>query len=132
MPTISSFEDLPVWRKARVFAQKVQECSHKGTFARDFPLKDQINSSSGSILDNIAEGYGRVGNKEFVLFLSYARGSADESMSQLYRALDRNHISAEVFEELKSDVIEIGKMITGFIVYLRRSSLRGSKFRPNP
>lgn len=128
MATIKSFEEIEVWKKARVYAQKVYAQTIKGTFARDFSLKDQINASSGSIMDNIAEGYGRGGNKEFINFLGYARGSADESRSQLYRALDRNHITAEIFSELKDDAIEICKMLTGFMSYLQASDIRGSKF----
>jgi four helix bundle protein len=129
MATIKSFEEIAVWKKARAFAQKIYLHSNKETFAKDFSLKDQINASSGSIMDNIAEGYGRGGNKEFITFLSYARGSADESRSQLYRAFDRKHIKEEVFAELLDDAIEISKMITGFISYLQFSDFRGSKFR---
>ncbi len=82
-------------------------------------------------MDNIAEGYGRGGNKEFITFLSYARGSADESRSQLYRALDRKHIPQQTFDELSADAIEIVRMLTGFMIYLRQSSFRGSKFSSN-
>src|SRR6187401_1382228 len=110
MATIKSFEEIEVCKKARVYAQKVYSQTIKGTFARDFALKDQINDSSGSIMDNIAEGYGRGGNKAFINFLGYARGSADESRPQLYRAVDRNHITTEVFNELRDDAIEITKM----------------------
>jgi four helix bundle protein len=129
MPTIKSFEEIDVWKKARAFAQKIYRQTSAGTFSNDFALKDQINASSGSIMDNIAEGYGRGGNKEFILFLSYARGSADESRSQLYRAIDRKHVTQEIFDELRNDALEISKMITGFMKYLQDSDIRGSKFR---
>jgi four helix bundle protein len=128
MATIKSFEEIIAWQRARVFSKRIYALSVKGTFSKDYSLKDQINASSGSIMDNIAEGFGRGGTKEFILFLSYARGSADESCSQLYRAFDRNHISEELFNELKEEAAEIGKMITGFMIYLQNSGIKGSKF----
>lgn len=132
MATIKSFEEIEVWKKARVFAQKVYALTGSGTFARDFALKNQINESSGSIMDNIAEGHGRGGNREFINFLSYARGSAAESRSQLYRASDREHITQEAFDELRNDAVEISKMLSGFMSYLQTSDLRGPKFREPP
>jgi four helix bundle protein len=97
-------------------------------FARDFKLRDQINGSSGSIMDNVAEGFGRGGTKEFILFLSYARGSSGESRSQFYRALDRKYIDQNTFEALRENALEIGRVITGFILYLQKTDIRGSKF----
>jgi four helix bundle protein len=129
MPTIKSFEEIEVWKKARSFSQKIYQISTKGRFASDFSLKDQINASSASIMDNIAEGFGRGGNKEFITFLSYARGSVDESRSQLFRAFDRNHIDEITFNELKTEATDISKMISGFISYLQASDIRGSKFQ---
>lgn len=102
MATIKSFEEIEVWKRARVFAKQIYSCTSTGAFSKDYSLKDQINASSGSIMDNIAEGYGRGGNKEFITFLCYTRGSADESRSQLYRAFDRQHISEEVFTKAQN------------------------------
>lgn len=128
MATIRSFEEIEVWKRARVFAQKIYSYTSQGTFAKDYSLKDQINAASGSIMDNIAEGYGRGGNKEFITFLAYARGSADECRSQLYRGFDRRHITEEIFTELIMEASEISKMVSGFINYLQNSDFRGSKF----
>lgn len=128
MATIRTFEDLEVWKRARRFSHKIYELTLEGSFTKDYSLKDQINKSSGSIMDNIGEGFDRGGNKEFILFLSYAKGSAGESRSQLYRALDRKHINEITFNELKQEAIEIGKMIGGFMQYLQHTDLKGSKF----
>ena len=129
MATIRSFEEIEVWKKARVFAKRIYTYSTKGTFASDYSLRNQVNASSGSIMDNIAEGYGRGGNKEFITFLSYARGSADETRSQIYRAYDRDHITEELLIELRNEAIEITKMLSGFMTYLQGSDIRGSKFK---
>ena len=79
-------------------------------------------------MDNIAEGFGRGGTTEFITFLSYARGSSDESRSQLYRAWDRDYIDQTTFEKLKENALEIAKMITGLMIYLQKTDIRGSKF----
>jgi four helix bundle protein len=128
MATYRSFEELDIWKKARMLADRIYSLTCEGSFAKDYSLKDQINRSSGSIMDNIAEGFERGGNKEFVMFLSYAKGSAGEVRSQLYRALDRHHITEQIFKELKEETIAIGKMIGSLMVYLQESPFRGSKF----
>ncbi len=76
MATIQIFEDLKVWQKSRILSSEIFDLTTAGTFSKDFGLKDQINRSSGSIMDNIAEGFGRKGNAEFINFLTYSNGSA--------------------------------------------------------
>ena len=132
MATLNSFEDLEVWQLARAYAKAVYLLTTQGALAKDFSLKNQMNESSGSIMDNIAEGFERDGNKEFITFLSYAKGSAGESRSQLYRAYDRQYIDEETFVRLKADVELISKKISGFIGYLKRSDYRGLKFSEPP
>lgn len=129
MATIQSFEDLKVWQKARILCIEVFPLTSAGAFSKDFGLKDQINRSSGSIMDNIAEGFGRKGNLEFINFLTYSNGSACECKSQLYRALDRNYITEEKRKELSDIANEIMKMITSLISYLGGSELKGYKFK---
>ena len=99
MATISCFEDMEIWQLARQQANELFQIYTTGNFAKDFELRNQINSSSGSVMDNIAEGFERSGNKEFFNFLVIAKGSNGEVRSQLHRALDRNHITNEIFEE---------------------------------
>jgi four helix bundle protein len=84
MATVERFEDLNVWKKSRLFCNKLNELTSQGSFAKDFELKNQINRSSGSVMDNIAEGFGRDGRSEFIQYLSISKASAAEVKSQLY------------------------------------------------
>ena len=128
MATIRSFEEIEAWQKARSLSKEIFELTNIGTFSRDFGLRDQINRASGSIMDNIAEGFERSGTKEFIQFLAIAKGSAGEVRSQLYRALDRNHLTNDHYNILSESTSQISKMINGFITYLRDSNLKGMKF----
>lgn len=129
MATIQNFEDLKVWQKSRNLCQEIFDMITNGSLSKDFALIDQVNSSSGSVMDNIAEGFGRMGNKEFINFLTYSYGSALECKSQLYRAFDRKYITAEKSDELFALIEEIKKMINALIVYLGKSDFRGQKFK---
>lgn len=102
MASVTSFEELQVWQRARTVCQMIHGLTLRGSFAKDFSLRDQINRASGSIMDNIAEGFERGGRKEFIQFLSFAKGSAGEVRSQLYRAVDRDHITQNDFNELST------------------------------
>ena len=129
MATITSFEDIDIWQKARELSNEIYSKTMDGTFSKDYSLRDQINRSSGSVMDNIAEGFERGGNKEFIQFLSYSKGSCGEVRSQLYRAKDRNHITKDEFENLALKAKEVGKQIAGFMIYLSKSEIKGTKFK---
>ena len=130
MSSFKRFEDIEAWQKARLLCQQINIITKYPDFKEDFDLKRQIKRSAGSAMDNIAEGFERGGKKEFIQFLSIAKGSVGESRSQLYRALDQNFISKEKFDELFNLTEEISKMIEGLMAYLRRSDLKGTKYKP--
>ncbi|WP_421976646.1 four helix bundle protein [Roseivirga seohaensis] len=128
MATITRFEDLNIWKEARIQTQGIYAQIINNQNIQDYPLKNQINGSSGSVMDNIAEGYDRKGNKEFKQFLAIALGSNGEVKSQLYRSLDRCYINQKDFDEFIIRNENISKMLTGFIKYLNRTEFKGSKF----
>lgn len=104
------------------------ETTLTGTFSKDYGLKDQVNRTTGSVMDNIAEGFGRNGNKEFINFLLISRASVLEVQSQLLRALDRNHIDPQQFEILFDRSEEVISIVTGFVIYLKNSERKGLRY----
>ncbi|NCU03218.1 MAG: four helix bundle protein [Chitinophagaceae bacterium] len=132
MATIKTFEDIESWKLARKLCKKTGELIDNGRFKKSFRLIDQIDGSSGSVMDNIAEGFERGTRKEFINFLGYAKGSCGEFRSQLYRALDRSYITQEEFEELSSDAKQTSGLIQKFIEYLNKSEVAGSRKNVKP
>jgi four helix bundle protein len=126
---IKKFEDLGVWQEARELCKEIFSQISEGSFSKDFALVNQINRSSGSVMDNIAEGFGRSGNKEFIQYLSISKASCTEVKSQLYRALDRNYLKTEKAEELNARTQSLINQLGGFIHYLKQSEYKGSKFK---
>ncbi len=106
MSRIERFEDLDGWKLARALTGLIYNASGTGEFSRDFALRDQIRRAAISIVSNIAEGFERDGDKEFLQFLSMAKGSCGEVRAQLYLALDRAYISQEQFTNLCSKAVE--------------------------
>ena len=130
MATIRQFEDIEAWQVARELTRAIYTCSNSGPFARDFGLRDQIRRASVSIMSNIAEGFERGGSAEFVQFLAIAKGSAGEVEAQLYVAFDQGYITEEQFEALRQLTASTKKLIAGFMNYLKKSDLRGQKYKP--
>ncbi len=128
MATFKTFEEIESWQKSRELSNVIYDLTLTGTFSKDYSLRDQINRSSGSVMDNIAEGFERGGNKEFIHFLSISKASVGEVRSQLYRALDRKHITKDTFEVLKENALSISKLITSLMKYLIGNDMRGMKF----
>ena len=129
MSTWKSFEEIEVWQLAREFCKDVYRIIQHDGLSTDYRLKDQINGSSGSIMDNISEGFERGGNKEFIQFLSIAKGSAGESRSQLYRIYDREYISEKEFLDLKQKALNISGKINNLMKYLKNSGYKGIKYK---
>ena len=128
MATIKRFEDLEIWQIAREAENKIFNETQKGKLAKDYKLRDQMNNASGSIMDNIAEGFGRSSRLEFIQFLSISNGSGNELQSQLYRCLDRKYLDQQKFEELYEMTDKLCKKIFSFMHYLNKSSIKGQKF----
>jgi four helix bundle protein len=127
--TFETFEEINAWQRARDLTKRVYQISGEGRFARDFGLRDQMRRACISIMSNIAEGFERSGTKEFVQFLSVAKGSVGEVRSQLYVALDQQYITEGTFEQLSAEAMEISRMLSGLMKYLRKAGIKGSKFK---
>ncbi len=128
--TINNFEDLEIWKDARRLCELIyQNCLQNDKFQRHD--KSQIDRASSSIMDNIAEGFEREGNRELINFLTMSKGSCGEVRSQLIRAYDRKYLDEEKFLKLKNESIEISKKLSGFINYLKNSTHKGNKFNRN-
>src|SRR5437660_7159259 len=115
MATITRFEDIEAWKKGRELRKAIYAHSKCGEFARDFSLKDQIRRAAQSVTSNIAEGFERGGNREFIQFLSDAIGSCGEVRDQLYTALDENYVTQAEFDQLYAMATEASRLIAGFI-----------------
>ena len=122
------FEEIRAWQSARRLTQRIYVVTDAGSFRQDFDLRRQIRRASVSIMSNIAEGFERDGRKEFISFLSIAKGSAGEVRSQLYVALDAEYLSETEFNEIVAVARLVSRQLSRLIRYLRRSNIPGSKF----
>ena len=120
-----------VWQLARLQVADFNKLVEGTSLRNDFPLKNQMNSSSGSVMDCIAEGFDRSANAEFKHFLIIAKGSNAEYRSQLYRSLDRLHIRKEYFDELYRKNVVLGNKIMALISYLNKAKFKGQRFKSN-
>lgn len=128
MATIQTFEEIEAWKRARKLSQELFTISQREVMRYDFALKDQLNRSTGSVMDNIAEGFERGGNREFIQFLFIAKGSTGEARSQLYRMLDRRYITVEEHERLSIELRSKSQLLMNFISYLKKADLKGAKY----
>jgi len=129
MGTIKKFEDIEAWQRARELVKIIYTETNTGAFSKDYGLKDQMRRAAVSILSNIAEGFERGGDREFVQFIAMAKGSSAEVRAQLYVALDQGYVDRETFDHVSGFTIQISRMLSGLMKYLHTSDLKGSKFK---
>lgn len=125
MATIRSFEEMECWKNAREICNQLGRLIDKGAFQKNYRLIHQMEGSSGSIMDNIAEGFERGTRAEFIQFLGYAKGSSGELRSQLYRSFDRGYLTQTEMENLKRLVLFTSGLIQNMIAYLQKTEYDG-------
>jgi len=123
------FEDLEVWKLSRELSNKIYNVSNNGRFTKDFGLRNQIRKAAVSTMSNIAEGYERGGNQEFIQFLSISKASCGEVRSQLYVAMDQCYINKKKCEQLIDNFKKLSIMINNFIEYLKCGRYKGTKYK---
>jgi four helix bundle protein len=128
MSKIERFEDIEAWKVARELRQAIHQLTRLKSFAADFALVGQIRRAAISPASNIAEGFDRGGNREFIQFLSTAKGSVAEIKDQLYCALDEAYITEEQFRETYALADKTARLLGGFMSYLRKADITGHKF----
>ena len=128
MSKVEKFEDLAIFQSARSLCKEVYEITKDGEFHKDSRFVQQIRAAAGSVMDNIAEGFERQGNKEFVNFLYIAKGSCGEVRSQIIRASDVGFIDKDTATRLYNDCMGLSKAISTFIKSIKSSDFTGSKF----
>jgi four helix bundle protein len=129
MSTLKKFEDLEIWQLARQISLKIFKITKDIDMYRHSGIVNQVRDASGSVMDNIAEGFEREGNKEFKQYLYIAKGSNGETRSQLYRLLDQELISKKSFDDVYNESVLLTRKIKKFIEYLKESDLSGQKYR---
>ena len=127
MPKAKRFEDLEIFKKARDLCKEVYKITKAVDFHKDTRFVQQIHASAGSVMDNIAEGFERDGNKEFINFLYIAKGSCGEVRSQIIRASDVGFIDKDTATRLYNDCLNLSRAIAKFIASLKKSSITGLK-----
>jgi four helix bundle protein len=125
---IERFEDLEIWQLSKSLANQIYDATAAGKFSQDYVLRDQIRRAAVSIFSNIAEGFERNGNREFIQFLYIAKASCGEVRAQMAFAKDRDYISQTDFESVYKNLVSLSNQISGFIKYLRNSEIKGSKY----
>ena len=132
MATFLRFEDIDAWKDGRILIREVYRVTRMKGFNKDFNLKDQLRRAACSITANIAEGFERGSNSEFIYFLSISKGSAGEIRSLIYTALDEGYIDQITFEQLYARSTQVIKKISGLISYLKKSNRKGPRYNRKP
>ena len=130
MAIVRDFEELAIFQKARELSKKIYSVTQRGEFKNDYRFVQQIHAAAGSIMDNIAEGFERTGNKEFLNFLYIAKGSCGEVRSQLIRANDVGYLTPEEYNKLYTECRKLSAGIMNFIKEIKASEKLGAKYMP--
>ena len=125
---IKNFEELEIWKDARALTRAIYQLTRDPKFAKDFGLRDQIRRAAVSVTSNIAEGFERGGNQEFIQFLYVAKGSCGEIRSQLYIVMDQGYVDQKLIDALLMSLKRLSVMIKHLIDHLKQSGMRGSKY----
>lgn len=125
---VKNFEDLEIWKDARALTRGIYQLTRDSKFSKDYGLRDQIRRAAVSIMSNIAEGFERGGNQEFIQFLYVAKASCGEVRSQLYVAVDQSYVVQKDCEELRKSFRRLSIMISNLIDYLKHSRMKGAKY----
>jgi four helix bundle protein len=125
---VKNFEDFEIWKEARALTREIYQLTSDSKFSKDFALRDQIRRAAVSIMSNIAEGFERGGNQEFIQFLYVAKASCGEVRSQLYVALDQSYVAPKDCDDASKSFRRLSIMISNLIDYLKRSGMKGSKY----
>ena len=129
MAAVKDFEELAIFQKARELSKKIYPVTNKDVFKSDYRFVQQIRAAAGSIMDNLAEGFERGGNKEFLNFLYIAKGSCGEVRSQLIRANDVGYLTEEEYNELYTKCRKLSAGIMNFIKAIKASDITAAKFK---
>ena len=125
----TSFEELKIWQSARELTKEIYAITRLPEFSKDYRFVGQITAAMGSVMDNIAEGFERDGNKEFLQFLSIAKGSCGEVRSQIYRAYDVGYMDEITFNTLLNKAKLLSSSIYFFAQRLKKSDIQGNKYK---
>lgn len=127
--TVKKFEDLKIWQEARSLTRRIYEVTAKESFRRDYALSDQMRRAAVSVMANIAEGFERCNNKEFIQYLFIAKSSCGELRSHLYVAIDQHYISEKEHLDLSTSAAGLTTMIYNLIEYLKKTPIKGAKHK---
>ena len=127
---ITRFEEIEAWQEARKLVKMIYSVINKSPkFRKDFRLVNQVQDAAVSSMSNIAEGFARRSNREFIQFLFISKSSAAEVQSQLYVALDQEYINQDDFEKIYNQAEVVSKMDSGFIKYLNSQLKQPNKLK---
>ncbi|WP_422356441.1 four helix bundle protein [Roseivirga pacifica] len=125
MGTVKRFEDLRCWQMARVLTAKAYTMSRQGELSKDYDTRSQFRSAALSVMNNIAEGFGRYSNRDFIRFLDYAAGSCTEVKSMTYLLHDLRYFPEEVIIEFQNEIEEVKASVLALVKYLRNKENAG-------